>query len=72
MKWNWIDKSYQSLKNNYHGILDDKDIEEAFNHDTDIEDAKNQFKLYRLLLIILWMIMIAVMTAFTLALHIKK
>ena len=72
MKWNWIDKSYQSLKNNYHGILDDKDIEEAFNHDADIEEAKDQFKHYRLLLIILWMIMIAIMAVFTLALHIKR
>lgn len=72
MKWNWIDKSYQSLKNNYRGTLDDQDIEESFNHDKDINEAKNQFICYRRLMMILWIIMIAVMAMFTLALHIKK
>lgn len=72
MKWNWIDKSYHSLKDNYHGTLDDQDIEESFNHDKDINEAKSQFICYRRLMIILWIIMIAVMAVFTLALHIKK
>jgi len=69
LKWKWIDESYQSLKNNYKGTLDEQDIEEAFSHDEPIENAKKQFKSFRLWMIILWVVMIIGMAGFTWVLH---
>lgn len=33
LKWKWLEQSYDDLKANYNGTLDEKDIDEAFNYD---------------------------------------
>lgn len=64
-KWNWIETSYGNLKNNYNGVLDDADIQEAFGNDEIKNDAYNQYKRICLVVIVLWIIIILVMGGFT-------
>ncbi|MBQ8306773.1 MAG: hypothetical protein IJX90_11225 [Blautia sp.] len=64
-KWKWLEQSYDDLKANYNGTLDDQDIEEAFNHDQPIKTAKEQFKKLRCRMIGLWLAMIIGLGMFT-------
>ena len=64
-KWNWIETSYCNLKNNYNGVLDDADIQEAFGNDEIKNDAYNQYKRICLVVIVLWIIIILAMSGFT-------
>ena len=41
-KWKWLEQSYDDLKTNYKGTLDDQDIEEAFNHDQPKKTARKR------------------------------
>ena len=68
-KWKWIDESYNSLKKNYEGTLDERDIEDAFSHDDPIKTVKKQFNGFRRWMVILWVLMIIGMGVFTLVLH---
>ena len=68
-KWKWLEQSYGDLKANYNDILDDQDIEEAFNHDQPIKTAKEQFKKLRCRMIGLWVAMIISLGVFTVILY---
>lgn len=47
LKWKWLEQSYDDLKANYNGTLDEKDIDEAFNYDCSRNTAREQFKKLR-------------------------
>lgn len=64
-KWKWLLQSYGDLKANYKGTLDDQDIEEAFNHDQPIKTVEEQFKKFRCWMVVLWIVMIIGLLAFT-------
>lgn len=64
-KWKWLEQSYDDLKGNYKEILDDQDIEEAFNHDQPIKTSKEQFKKFRCWMIGLWLALIIGLSMFT-------
>ena len=68
-KWKWLEQSYGDLKANYNDILDDQDIEEAFNHDQPIKTAKEQCKKLRCRMIGLWVAMIISLGVFTVILY---
>ena len=64
-RWKWLEQSYSDLKANYNDILDDQDIQEAFNHDQPINTAKRQFKKFRCRMLRLWIAMIIGLGVFT-------
>lgn len=71
-KWKWLEQSYGDLKRNYKGVLDDKDIEEAFvqvNSDgkvsSPLETSRNQYKEFRSKVIIVWIVAIFCMAIFS-------
>lgn len=64
-KWKWLEQSYGDLKDNYRGTLDERDIEEAFNHDQSKQTAEQQFKKLRCGMIGLWVVMIIGLGIFT-------
>ena len=64
-KWKWLLQSYGDLKANYKGTLDEQDIEEAFNHDQPIKTVEEQFKKFRCWMVVLWIVMIIGLLAFT-------
>lgn len=64
-KWIWLEQTYDDLKANYQDTLDDKDIEEAFNHDQPIKTARKQFEKLRCWMIGLWIVMIIILGVFT-------
>lgn len=64
-KWVWLEQSYNDLKENYRGTLDDQDVEEAFNHDQPIKTARVQFEKLRCRMIRLWVTMIIGLALFT-------
>ncbi len=64
-KWKWMEQSYDDLKANYKGALDDKDIEEAFNDDHSLKTAREQFKKLRCQMLVLWIAMVLVLGVFT-------
>ncbi|MBO6307886.1 MAG: hypothetical protein J6N70_03405 [Oribacterium sp.] len=64
-KWSWMEKSYGDLKNNYKGTLDDADIQEAFGNDKVKEDAHNQYKKIRCVVVVVWTVIILAMGSFT-------
>ena len=71
-KWKWLVQSYENLKANYKGTLDDQDIEEAFNRDQPIKTAENQFKKFRCIMIGLWVFMIIGVCVFTCILYMNR
>ena len=64
-RWKWLEQPYSDLKANYNDILDDQDIQEAFNHDQPINTAKRQFKKFRCRMLRLWIAMIIGLGVFT-------
>lgn len=64
-KWNWLEQSYNDLKNNYKKTLDDQDIEEAFGQDAPLKTAKEQYKQFRWRMALLWAVMIIMLGCFT-------
>lgn len=64
-KWKWLKQSYENLKNNYNGTLDDHDIEDAFQNDAPINTAHAQFVIFRRWIIGLWVVMIIGIGALT-------
>lgn len=64
-KWQWLKQSYDDLKNNYDGVFDTKDIEDAFNHDKPLKHAEEQYKSIRCKICGIWIALIVVMCVFT-------
>ena len=64
-KWKWLEQSYDDLKGNYSGTLDEKDIEEAFKHDDAIKTAKCQYKSFRIKISIFWIVTVIALGVFT-------
>ena len=68
LKWAWLKQSYKDLKENYKGFFDDRDIEEAFNHDEPLNNAHKQYKSIRRTFSIMWAILIVALFLFTVSL----
>jgi len=64
-KWIWLEQAYDDLKANYQDTLDNQDIEEAFNHNQPIKNARKQFEKLRCWMIGLWIVMIIILGMFT-------
>ena len=64
-KWIWLEQAYDDLKANYQDTLDKQDIEEAFNHNQPLKNARKQFEKLRCWLIGLWVVMIIILGLFT-------
>ncbi len=71
-KWRWLEQSYDDLKRNYKGVLDDRDIDEAFaSTDSDgkksepLETSRKQYKGFRNKVIVIWIAAILSMTLFS-------
>lgn len=64
-KWGWLEKSYNDLKNNYNGVLDERDIQMAVNNDAAFKDTKREYKNVRLIIGVIWAVSIIGMTIFT-------
>lgn len=47
-KWGWLEKSYKDLKNNYNGVLDERDIQMAVNNDAAFKNTKKNIKRFAL------------------------
>lgn len=67
-KWGWLKQSYYGIKNNYKTILDQKDLEEEFQNDKPLKNAKKQFLGSCILISVIWIAFIALMVWFTLSL----
>ena len=66
-KWGWLEKSYNDLKNNYNGVLDERDIQMAVNDDAAFKNTKKEYENVRLTISIIWIISIIGMAGFTIA-----
>lgn len=64
-KWNWLKQSYTDLKKNYDGVFDNKDLDEAFNHDEPLKNAEGQYKSIRNKISAVWIGLILVLAIFT-------
>lgn len=64
-KWNWLDQSYNNLKDNYIDTLDEKDIDEAFRHDAPLKTTKGQYDSFKKRIVWVWITMIILMFVFT-------
>lgn len=66
-KWGWLEKSYNDLKNNYSGVLDEWDIQMAVNDDAAFKNTKKEYEDVRRIISIIWIISIIGMAGFTIA-----
>lgn len=64
-KWGWLEKSYNDLKNNYNGVLDERDIQTAVNNDEAFESTKKVYKNVRCTISFIWGAFIISMVVFT-------
>lgn len=64
-KWRWLKQSYDNLKDNYKGIFDEADIEEAFKQDKPLNDAESEYKKIRKKLCIIWITLVMALVVFT-------
>lgn len=64
-KWRWIEKSYRDLKDNYRGVLDNRDIETAVNNDAAFKNTEKEYKKVRFLISSIWGLAVAGMLIFT-------
>lgn len=64
-KWGWLEKSYNDLKNNYNGVLDERDIQTAVNDDAAFKNTKREYKNVRRTIGIIWIMFIISMAIFT-------
>lgn len=64
-KWGWLEKSYYDLKNNYNGVLDERDIQTAVNNDEAFESTKKVYKNVRRTISFIWVAFIICMAVFT-------
>ncbi len=64
-KWRWIEKSYCDLKDNYRGVLDNRDIETAVNNDAAFKNTEKEYKKVRFLISSIWGLAVAGMLIFT-------
>lgn len=64
-KWKWLKQSYTDLKNNYVGVFDAKDIEEAFNHDEPLNNAEKEYREIRKKISSIWIALVLVLCMFT-------
>ena len=71
-KWSWLRTSYQDLKNNYLGLFEPNDIDEAFGHDESIKHAEQQYKFVRNKYMWLWIILTLTLAVFTVILFIQE
>ncbi len=60
-KMNRIEKNYEDIKFGYTDLLDERDIEEIFNHDINFKDNKDEFKKKKKQCIILWILIITIL-----------
>lgn len=66
-KWGWLEKSYNDLKNNYNGVLDERDIRMAVNDDAAFRSTRKEYENVRCTISIIWIISIIGMAGFTIA-----
>ena len=64
-KWNWLSQSYKDLKNNYVGVFDEKDIEEAFHHDEPLVNAEKQYKSIKKVIGAIWIALFLALVGLT-------
>ena len=67
-KWGWLKQSYYGIKNNYKTILDMKDLEEEFQNDEPLKNARKQYLGSCILISVIWIAFIALMVWFTMSL----
>lgn len=67
-KWGWLTQSYYGIKNNYKTILDIKDLEEEFQNDEPLKNARKQYLGSCILISIIWLAFIVLMIWFTISL----
>lgn len=60
-RFNRIEKNYEDIKFGYTDLLDERDIEEIFNHDINFKDNKNEFRKKKKQCIILWILVITIL-----------
>ncbi len=64
-KWGWLEKSYYDLKNNYNGVLDERDIQIAVNNDVAFKNTKKEYINVRRAISFIWAAFIISMAVFT-------
>lgn len=64
-KWGWLENAYNDLKDNYNGVLDERDIQMAVNNDAAFKNTKKEYNTIRLKIVIIWFISIIGMAIFT-------
>ena len=64
-KWGWLEKSYNDLKDNYNGVLDEKDIQTAVNDDAAFKNTEQEYKNVRRTICFIWFVFIISMAIFT-------
>ena len=67
-RWGWLTQSYYGIKNNYKTILDIKDLEEEFQNDEPLKNARKQYLGSCILISIIWLAFIVLMIWFTISL----
>lgn len=67
-KWGWLKQSYYGIKNNYKTILDKKDLEEEFQNDEPLKNARKQYLGSCILISVIWIAFIVLMVWFTMSL----
>lgn len=65
VKWGWLEKSYNNLKDNYKGVLDEQDINVAVNDDTAFNNTKKEYRNVRLTIGCIWTLAVIGMMIFT-------
>lgn len=65
IKWGWLEKSYNDLKNNYNGVLDERDIQMAVNDDAAFKNTKKEYEKVRRTISMIWAVSVIGMAGFT-------
>lgn len=60
-RWKWLKQSYDDMKQNYYGMFDSLDLEEAFNHDEPLNHVEREYKEIRNKIAIIWSVLIIVL-----------
>jgi hypothetical protein len=64
VKWTFLKAGYKQLKDNYKEVLDEKDLEKAFNDDNVIKKAKRKIIISSMIIGVVWIIFLIIIYYF--------
>lgn len=65
MKWGWVKRAYEDLKENYRDVLDKQDLAVAIKEDSAFINTEKEYKKFRFKICGVWSIAIIGMLVFT-------